>query len=141
MTTEDTSRPRRRPRPAPERVGRIPTQLAYAAAEHLRQLNATVDDQQNGASDRGYATPREVHLTVADLAKVTHSIGQALEQASQWLQAEDDAGRITDGPPPTSTAIDALIAAKAQVETAATALDAAAVQSGHFTHLEPESRD
>lgn len=69
-----------------------PGGLAWAAAEAIRALNhLTLTVTAPGA---GYTDPSDVDDVIGALLTLTHRLPQALRQASAWLQARHQIGRI-----------------------------------------------
>jgi len=71
--------------------GRDPIWLSETAAENIRIINrSTILTRDAG----GYSAPGELFSTVLNLATLAQRLPQLLQQASSWLEREDEHDRL-----------------------------------------------
>jgi hypothetical protein len=118
-----------------EHTDRTPAQLADQAAEAVRALNhATISG--------GYEWPSDVDDVVAGLGRAAARMAQAIDQASRWITAQHDAGRVGldqrgDSAPRIQHLREYLELASCDAGMLGRSLDLARSETTHLTGLRP----
>ena len=129
----------------PDTTGTLrPVQHAEAAAEAIRALNhATL---RHGAPT-GYQWPADVDAVIAELGLLASRLPQVFDQASSWLTAQADAGRVRhdDQVPAVGHAVgwvlECLDDATANACELASVLACARQASAHLAGIDPDHAD